>query len=126
MPIWTPESSEEFTNLCWSLDGYRPSAEQWAFHNCPASIRLVAGGIQASITGDGYQAFKHYGVFTRVRPVPWVQTVLHTEAGNNTQFKLRPIGALERNYISLGPSGFQGNMVALPDINRYTIAMLWE
>jgi hypothetical protein len=47
MPLWTPETSEEFTNLCWSLDGYRPSAEQWAFHRSDASIRLIAGGIQA-------------------------------------------------------------------------------
>lgn len=87
---------------------------------------LVAGGMTSSTTGDGYQAFKHYGAFSRVRPIPWIQTVLHAEAGNNTQFRLTPIGGKERNYISLGGDGFRGRFVALPDKTEYTIAMVWE
>lgn len=89
---------------------------------------LIAGGLTSSLVGGSAQVFKHYVVLPRVRPVPWLFTVIHSEFGNNTQFQATPVGATQRNYVSLGSEGFQhaNNVCALPSSAGQTFALVWE
>ena len=89
---------------------------------------LIAGGMTTSLVAGAAQVFKHYINLPRVRPVPWVLNVLSSEFGNNTQFEAIPVGALQRNYVSLGTEGFvfSANAVALPSANGQSLAMVWE
>jgi hypothetical protein len=89
---------------------------------------LVCGGVSSSLVGGSAQVYKHYINTPRVRPVPWGLTVLSTEFGNNTQFEATPVGAISRNYVSLGSEGFQnaGSLCALPSNAIQTLALVWE
>lgn len=87
---------------------------------------LVHGGVTSSLVGGSAQVYKHYMNIPRVRPHPWILTVIAAEIGNNTQFQATAVGATARNYVSSGSQGYLNAGVALPASAAYAIAMLWE
>jgi hypothetical protein len=87
---------------------------------------LVHGGVASSLVGGKAQVYKHYMATPRVRPHPWLLTVINTEIGNNTQFTATAVGVTSRNYVSSGSEGYRGTGVAAPTSNAYSIAMIWE
>lgn len=99
-----------------------------AYSMTSGSSSFIAGGLSSSLVGGAAQVFKHYAALPRVRPIPWLLTVLSSEFGNNTQFEATVVGAVQRNYVSLGSDGFgsSGNLVALPGSAGQTLAMVWE
>lgn len=92
------------------------------------SSSFVAGGLTNSLVGGAAQVFKHYVALPRVRPIPWLLTVLNSELGNNAQFDATPVGSLQRTYVSLGADGFNAanSAIALPNATGQTLAMVWE
>lgn len=99
-----------------------------AYTMTSGSSSLIAGGLTNSLVGGAAQVFKHYIPLPRVRPIPWLLTVLSSEIGNNVEFEATAVGALQRNYVSLGSEAFNAsaNLVALPNAAGQTLAMVWE
>lgn len=53
----------KFQRMCWMADNYLPSVEQLSFHQSPAWIRLVAGGVRG---GKSYSTARECDKYTSV------------------------------------------------------------
>jgi hypothetical protein len=93
---------------------------------------MVWGGVTTSVTGGLTQTYLHALPWPRVRLMPSILTVFHTEYGDDVEFDAITVGATSRRFISLGPS-FAGSATvnnnwycAFPNNANYTLALEWE
>lgn len=88
------------------------------------TLSLVWGSVSSSLVVSSPQVYKHYTLTPRVRPNPYILTVLPAEIGVNAQFEARVVAGKSRNYISLPLEA-----MACPTHNygaSYAPAPVWE
>lgn len=88
------------------------------------SLSTVWGAVTSSLVASSPQVYKHYTLTPRVRPNPYLLTVLPAEIGVNSQFEAQVISGRPRTYISL-----PGESMGAPAHNAstsYTAAPVWE
>lgn len=72
------------------------------------------------------RSYRHFGALPDPRPLLESLTVVATECVAGTEFVARPVGATDRNYVSLGTAIRSCAAGASATDVTYALAMLWD
>lgn len=88
---------------------------------------LIGNGVTSSFVGSDTQVYKHYSAYPRMRPNPYMLTLITAEYPLNTLFSATPVGSLSHDYISLpGIVAVSAGSYGANTTTAHCIAMVWE